>query len=222
MTLSICASQENSQSDIIWNTISQKYYHTYKETRSLNKDILNGGKLISNRAVNIYNIPNDLTTKEGLESFLQTTMKGGLMDTIQPTEELYIEFQGSNYPIQGTAVIEENNIKYLQLAEHPAQTLNLDDELRENLTQSSLNLEKTQPYYVSFTGLMSAIVFDDGNSQVIKPQTLSLFSVNLFDVNEVYTVEELLEIIQNNKNYLTSFEDINNNLDPVTPNPYTM
>ena len=88
MTLSICASQENSQSDIIWNTISQKYYHTYKETRSLNKDILNGGKLISNRAVNIYNIPNDLTTKEGLESFLQTTMKGGLMDTIQPTQRL--------------------------------------------------------------------------------------------------------------------------------------
>lgn len=64
---------------------------------------------------------------------------------------------------------------------------------------------------------MEGILLDDGTNQMIKPLG---FYRDILDTNTVYTVDELLNTLEENTEILTFFEELNKNLDPEKPNPY--
>lgn len=203
-----------------WKQIENNYYST-NLTRSAmanveDSEILMGSQIIPNTITKMYTSEN-LNSKAGIANFVQKVNENGLMQSLKDEDVYLATVEGPADPIPGTAIIRNNKVVQVIVADEGEMYQFQFSETNKQAIDAALDLDKTTACFISLDGFMEGILLDDGTNQMIKPLG---FYRDILDTNTVYTVDELLNTLEENTEILTFFEELNKNLDPEKPNPY--
>lgn len=198
-----------------WNRIESSYYGDVISTRSLNDDLLLGSQIQPGTTTKLLEGVYDLNSTDGIDQFIEAVQKNGLSSTFKDNNTYFTMVSGVADPVASTAVIKNNEVVQVFTGdEGESYRINLDTNKKAMLAKSNINLSETSAKFILLDGLMFGIEFDDGTTQLIQP--ISSYK-NILDSNKIYTIEELLEFVKENKSFLTMLEGVNNNLDPDKP-----
>lgn len=202
-----------------WKQIENNYYST-NLTRSAmanveDSEILMGSQIIPNTITKMYTSEN-LNSKAGIANFVQKVNENGLMQSLKDEDVYLATVEGPADPIPGTAIIRNNEVVQVMIANEGEMYQFKFSDVDKRAMDAALDLDKTTACFISLDGFMRGILLNDGTTQMVKPLG---FYRDILDTDTVYTVEELLNALEENKETLTAFEEVNRNLDPEKPNP---
>ncbi len=203
-----------------WKQIENNYYSTSLSKSAIvnaeDSDVLLDSHIIPNTTTKMYTSEN-LNSKAGIAHFVQEVKKNGLIQSLKDEEVYLATVEGPADPIPGTAIIRNNKVVQVIVADEGEMYQFQFSETNKQAIDAALDLDKTTACFISLDGFMEGILLDDGTNQMIKPLG---FYRDILDTNTVYTVDELLNTLEENTEILTFFEELNKNLDPEKPNPY--
>ena len=216
-TVSISAFATETTVDT-WKEIENKYYNVSNAKTTVinikNDDILLGSEILPNTTTKMLRSTN-LNSQANINAFISDVVETGLIAATNDNNIYLATVEGSADPIPSTALIHDSVVaQVIEADQRNFYKCDLSDKNKLDLA-SVLDLSNTTPYFVFLDGFMCGIVFDDGNTQMVKP---ILSYNNTMDNSNIYSVDELLEILQNNFEELTQYENINKNLDTEKPN----
>ncbi len=178
-------------------------------------EILMGSQIIPNTITKMYTSEN-LNSKAGIANFVQKVNENGLMQSLKDEDVYLATVEGPADPIPGTAIIRNNEVVQVMIANEGEMYQFKFSDVDKRAMDAALDLDKTTACFISLDGFMRGILLNDGTTQMVKPLG---FYRDILDTDTVYTVEELLNALEENKETLTAFEEVNRNLDPEKPNP---
>lgn len=184
--------------DLAWENIEAGYYGDIVLSDKLAEEAARKGEhFIPGTAVKIYETPHYLGTKAGLNEFVSTAEKDGMVSCIVDSGRTCVQVTGPEDPIPGTAIVDGDSVEQVMIADIGRSCrLNLDENCKDRLRSSGMDLTKARAYYTVFGELMTGVLFSDGKTELAQVIIPAKAGGALMQEGEILTKEETLSLIR--------------------------
>lgn len=214
------AEAENS-----FDSIMNSYYYPKEKVpegefpKVLEEDfIVSGEKLIET-------FTTETTTKEELLALCKRLKSGErLLDNLVSRERLYTVTEDNAGNINGTAELEKEDFSAVQwgdLGEVPEdgwsrKDLRLSDEVKKNIVSSKVDLKSAKARYCMIESFALGALIYDGNSEYFIMTVRSIECEGILKLGEVYSVTDIVNIIENNIDTIFPINEVGEDGNPNT------
>ena len=208
----------------IWAQLEDNYYQDIPQTRSdldTHDFLQSGDTLDTSRSVERHSTDFDLSTQAGVNTFLTDMAEGGkLYDHLVEDGRILIYVENDNGE-NGMAILNTDKdeiVGYHQGDQGEMMLMELNDGVKSALTGSGIELASIRSYQLCLNGLCYGILYTDGETEMFQPISAV---PGFMSEDTAYTMEELVELVEEHADTLTRFEGVNANLDPEKANVIT-